>query len=116
MLPDTMAQFGIMPSGPGGLQGLLDKLRGASIGKGQQIAQGAGRVAQSMGGGFGAIGGGALSGGATGAQIGSMIAPGVGTAIGAGVGAVAGALSGGMDWRKEQEQKQLQALMALRNR
>lgn len=113
MLPDTMASFGVMPQAPGGLQGLLNRIRGGAIGKGGDIAGAVGSAIPRSG--FGNIAGGALSGGATGAQIGSMI-PGIGTAIGAGVGAVAGAIGGGVNWKQQQHQKQIEALQAMRGR
>lgn len=96
----------------GGLQNLIDSLNtGGGWGK---LAGVAGSVVPRKG--FGNVAGGALSGAGTGAQIGSMIAPGVGTAIGAGVGAVAGAIGGGVNWKQQQHQKQMEALMGIRNR
>ena len=96
----------------GGLADLLDRLN--TNGGWGKVAGVAGSLMPKQG--IGNVAGGALSGGATGAQIGSMIAPGVGTAIGAGVGAVAGAIGGGVNWKQQQHQKQMEALMSIRNR
>ncbi len=96
----------------GGLQALLDKLKG---GKWTGPAKAIGGF-MSGGGAAGKIGGGALSSAATGAQIGTMIAPGVGTAIGAGVGAVAGAVGGALGWKQQQHERQVAALQQMRSR
>lgn len=90
----------------GGIQTLLDRLRGDEEGT-AQLAGGAGQLMSGMGG-VGKVAGGALSGAATG----SAIAPGVGTAIGAVVGGIGGAL----DWKKAQHQKQMEALAQMRGR
>lgn len=95
----------------GGLQDLLDRMKGGGWG---QAAGMAGSLIPKSG--VGNIAGGALSGGSTGAKIGSMIVPGIGTAIGAGIGAIGGAIGGGVNWKQQQHQKQMEALMSIRNR
>ena len=97
----------------GGLENLMDRLRGLK-GGGGKIAGLAGSMIPRQG--AGNVIGGGLSGAATGAQLGSMIAPGIGTAIGAAGGALAGAIGGGVDWRQQQHQKQMEALQQMRGR